>query len=710
MAGPSPAERRISPSPEESNPSGLSRRDFLRVSGVAVLGLALRLNDSAGPNDLLLTKEALVDLNIIPGSGFKVKENGESDTVYVASKSGEQYDQYLIKGVANSSSDDLIAILTGRIIKKRTVEGTIIGGGAAFFADSLKRLASPNLHHSPLGEIARMGVATTVGVVSGATIGSGFLYLSQPTDEERYRLLNNLPKPLSSILVPLLDPLKRGWRKPRVPITVEQNPTPTPTTIIKPTGTSTPTIEITPTANPYIFTSSEWANGKEGEFQGKLDPRKMFTIVGAIDHRNRRFLGLDFAGVNVAYDSGKDLTQVSDQQAEKDEASKSLDLNNDVKAQLVKVHGNVEVLIASEYSGSAGKIKSYVVVEKVDGQDQVSQIILEFQSGTLYRYSVDSEGQITRLSKEEEPPLLPELYVDGPYIKRRDTEEIVVFKGVSIFLNDVGRNKTGKSISQYVIWNVLENEKLGIKSNIVRLSFNSKDVDNEKDLDDFVTTVDLLAQKGIYVVLTPHNDDTQRSTPNDNSHLPNEKDKQIIVKLAEKLRDKQNVIYGLWNEPAGTNWYTWSRILQDIYNRMLPMFEQRANKPIFMVPGIEWSRDFRSAIIPLPNGSYIIDVHNYAYYNNDVTYMWEGMVGRVPMLITEMGNPAEGGPQSTADLKVIQDTFDTIHKYPPGQIGYMNWRGEDGHEGLRENGVLTARGRLNLEERSNFPTQTDFTN
>jgi hypothetical protein len=308
------------------------------------------------------------------------------------------------------------------------------------------------------------------------------------------------------------------------------------------TPTVTPTLTPTPTPTPAI-TAEEWASDEK---TGNVDPTKMYPLVGAINHKHRFTLDLGFGTMRLAVVTDKDLTKVPDHRGLRATIGVSLAKNEALRQRLLSLLAQM----AQRYSQESDFRNFTVIVEG----GKISQAI--YRSGdTLVRYSVDAKGALTEM--KEPYQLLPELYVENPLIKRADTGETLVFKGISIFLTDGGRGS--ESIYNYVKWVIERSERLGIKTNLVRLSFHSENLDNPTSLDDFNRAVDWLALKGIYVILTPHND--QRAPDGsyspfpipqarDNYYLPNEHDKQIMVDLAARLKNRSNVIYGIWNEFA----------------------------------------------------------------------------------------------------------------------------------------------------------------
>jgi hypothetical protein len=270
------------------------------------------------------------------------------------------------------------------------------------------------------------------------------------------------------------------------------------------------------------------------------------------------------------------------------------------------------------------------------------------------------------------------------------------------------------------------NEGLGLVSNLVRLSYFSHELSPE-DLAAFPVLARMLAERGVYLVITPHNYQINQQgeyTPSPirgqlipvNSFLPDATDTRILGALAQRLKGCDNVIFGLWNEPANTTWATLEQVLRTQSEAVLAHFPQGGRRPLLLVPGIEWSRDFRGARIPLPADTYLIDVHDYPdFWNQDSRFKYQSMIGRVPVLISEMGGVLSRNyqPQSETDLARIRSILFGLVNAPErsGSLHYCIWKGDDSPDGVRTpEGALTPRGLLAQEERRTFPTQTRFTN
>jgi hypothetical protein len=302
---------------------------------------------------------------------------------------------------------------------------------------------------------------------------------------------------------------------------------------------------------------------------------------------------------------------------------------------------------------------------------------------------------------------LPRLIVDGALLERADTGEPVQLKGVALYAPE---RRPGESICAFVSRNLEANERLGIRSNLVRLSFDVYDLVPE----DIAGAADYLAGRGIYLVLTPHNVVDGRW-----QELPNDRVVETMGRLAGALAEKSNVIYGLWNEPGeiapgrAAGWRDWSPWIQRIGGAILEQLQGHA-PPLFLVPGLRWARDLRGADIPLPASSYLVDVHDYRWTRGeDVRAWWTSMLGRVPVLISELAGYIPAQPdrvpyQSAEDIRYMRETLDTIVNNPlyRGMVHYTTWRGEDTGDGLRTaDGRLTPRGALIREDLEKYPAR-----
>jgi hypothetical protein len=444
--------------------------------------------------------------------------------------------------------------------------------------------------------------------------------------------------------------------------------------------------------------ATPWASDLESR---QVDPRKMFPLVGGVAHRNRYALDLSLGSIRMAVLQSQDLTRVKDHAALREAVSIQLDSNPDFKRVALGLCARFGA--SGEFEGEFDPATLTLIVEG----GAVTAAFLDGSSGG-WRYISDSSGNLTIA---QEPPLLPLLRAEGPFIIRSDTGEPVTFRGISLPINRKERGEAG--IFEYVTRNVEANESLGLFSNFIRLSAWTKNW-SRVETEELPGLARYLERKGMYLVFTPHND--ERAGGKGNRYLPNEKDKQTVLDVTAALKGRPNVLIGLWNEPARTDWTEWSRQIAEMHTRLMKIHPPEA-MPLLMVPGILWSRDFREANIPLPPNSYAIDVHPYLIAENGlhrrVDEMWTHQIGRLPVLITELSGicPADWDLvplQGRADLENMQRTLALVNDPGnEGMIGYAVWRGDDSAEGVRVGGgadcALTPRGALLKEDRTLHP-------
>jgi len=314
------------------------------------------------------------------------------------------------------------------------------------------------------------------------------------------------------------------------------------------------------------------------------------------------------------------------------------------------------------------------------------------------------------MTAEEEPQLLPELVVDGPYIKRADTNENIVFKGIALYPYDAGTRST---LFNYVVSNIEANENLGIHPNIVKLCIDIDSLSKQDSIEDLIKITRYLEAKGIFLIPYP-------VTPKDKIDFPNERVIDAMIILSSNLNNFNNVLYQPWGEPGsiGSRDATWSDWIPWITKLTDPILENynNKNKPIIILSGIKWARD----LTQMPqnwNFPFIFDVHDYRWDGSDIRHWWLSNIGKIPIIIGEIGGfnptrPNQTPYQSEGDIEYIQETLSKIVNDPNNKdiIHYTIWRGENSGDGIRTNfNTLTKRGEIYKNEMTNNPTQTDLT-
>lgn len=442
----------------------------------------------------------------------------------------------------------------------------------------------------------------------------------------------------------------------------------------------------------------------------------MFPYVGGINHINREVIDLKYEELKLACFTGVKLSNSDELQKHREEWAAILNAEPNLRFRLDSIRnefgaGEDITVFLKKDENNTNIVKIFQIVHKKNGS----------ASSVFDRYVPNQGNILIKLSPVEIPNLLPELYVDGPYIKRTDTGEKIMLEGFAIYTPEIRK----ESLLTNFIRNVETNEKLGIKSNLVRLSFDTIQI-NSTFLDDLVRVSNYAQSKGIYLYITPHR------VHKSELGLPNEEVSTALKLIAERLNPKSNILYGLWNEPGSHpngNFVTWPELKPWVYrlaSEILSYFDSTEQKPIIVIPGTKWSKDFRSLPKEIPF-QYAIDVHDYPWVLSNtgphtiVRNWWTDKIGTIPIIISEMGDPGkyhfckiedDWQKEVTRDIDYITETLKIINT-PENQffIHYTIWRGEESCDGFREwdNSTLRERGVLVKHDRENYPTQTDFT-
>ena len=257
--------------------------------------------------------------------------------------------------------------------------------------------------------------------------------------------------------------------------------------------------------------------------------------------------------------------------------------------------------------------------------------------------------------------LLPELYVDGPYIKRRDTGEAVLFKGVNIHTFHNGNQQFGNAKEYMDIaksWG----------ANLIRFQIDIR-LFNIVDLE---KAIGYAEQNGMYVILTP------AAAGNRNYIIsPTDETKDFVLDLAARFAARKNELYGLVNEVGdekGDGWY-------DILVNQERDFRLKFPNPLLVMSGWYWNRDF--SLIqrrPFPDKNTIVDVHYYSLNPGSPGRLnFEFMLGKYPVLFGGgAGIPYRENPETdiqwiTRVLKYVSDNPLMAH-YTAFEMAPGTWR------------------------------------
>jgi hypothetical protein len=332
-------------------------------------------------------------------------------------------------------------------------------------------------------------------------------------------------------------------------------------------------------------------------------------------------------------------------------------------------------------------------------------------------------------SKTPRPPL-PVLCVDGPHIRRSDTKEVVQFKGLNMpefaYHSDVTfRQILGYGLQQIVV------DKWGI--NLLRVGLNSEYT--HKQLSQIDKLIDYAGGNGIYIILTPH-------MKGDLQHpVPDEQDAAQMGELARRYKEKPNVLYGLFNEPAPEvalrddpqlrveDWWDstkgWALALQRL-KAVASAIRKSNPQAILVVPGGRLYANDVSVYVDQPftvdgsSANVIYDAHDYGHLEApDYPANRESLSrlikrGRSPVLIGEFGGTAAGNSgliQSPADMEYMKETLKLVNDNP-GIVHDAAWGLTSDDFGVfmgLNPSRLSPRGSLIRRDLQGTTTATDFT-
>jgi len=439
-----------------------------------------------------------------------------------------------------------------------------------------------------------------------------------------------------------------------------------------PTATFIPsraTLAPTNTPQPAVLNNA-WASDVNTR---QVDPRTIFPLVGSVHHINHYALDMTLGTMKLAVLQNQDLTQVSNHDDLRKTIGLQLDSNAVFKEQALAISAKAANL--DEFKVEKGFSNLTAIVEG----EFVTKAVSNF-NGSLRRYTIDREGNIASLEKEEEPPLLPELQVNGPYIERADTRERVILKGF-VLVSPLHETNSRGGISLTQTFKYMEDVKLK-GGNLVRLHFATPRLNPD--------TVIALTQKaqelGLYIMFTP------TSTKNgvyQNIPLPDQTVEDAIVSLATTLKGYNNVIYDVWSEPMidykggdfqaqkNEGWKTYLKEANQIITRLR---NEVGINNMTAVSGMDSGIDFNNGELLGLNGKYknilfrvndnplVWGTHSFA--QTDQRYKWKKLLdGNHAVLVGEFlpMSPPEGvdGYTMTTDesVKFINATLTIIDNY-----------------------------------------------
>jgi len=303
---------------------------------------------------------------------------------------------------------------------------------------------------------------------------------------------------------------------------------------------------------------------------------------------------------------------------------------------------------------------------------------------------------------------LPALYVDGPYIKQSNTKTPVWLKGVNIEEFRQRNPHTFSDLYNVQGLRIVSSEKWNV--NLIRVAVDPESVESTShEIEKLITFAE---ENRMYIILTPFASAVNPSRYEQRLTVPDDLVATAMGYLADKFKDRTNVLYGLWNEPHPDSipsigydqqWQTW----MDAGIKVAKSIRSKNPKSILVVPGgTKWARDLTFyKDHPFPFDSIIYDIHDYSappdyHYNRE---MWTWAIGKYPLLVGELGgNPIN--PWDPASIGYMKETLGIVDQNP-GLVHYaMYVLSDDGIWGIFTRGLVKMpKGNLLLEDLSKYP-------
>jgi len=298
---------------------------------------------------------------------------------------------------------------------------------------------------------------------------------------------------------------------------------------------------------------------------------------------------------------------------------------------------------------------------------------------------------------------LPALYTEGNQIKRADSHESVRLKGVStmIFNWNLPLNQKFLSVLEKIkTWNI----------NLLGLYITPQYIDSRTADIDFM--IDWAEKNRIYIYLMPVESEEKNLT-SQLIRIPSD-----MGKLAERYRNRKNVLFGLWAEP-NMRWEQWYPLANGIAKEI-----KKSNPDaVILFSGAEFARIFDSSE-QFPYSNVIYNFHEYRTEDikglssalaEKVTFDWTQFSEQYPVLIGEFGGVWGTGFGEPEDLLFIQKILDeansnnisytayTMDDYPDASVN-KRWAGMGGLELINwETLEPTKKGQLIKDDLRNYP-------
>jgi cellulase (glycosyl hydrolase family 5) len=261
------------------------------------------------------------------------------------------------------------------------------------------------------------------------------------------------------------------------------------------------------------------------------------------------------------------------------------------------------------------------------------------------------------------PVPVPWLKTVGNRIVTANTDQEVTLRGVNVLRSEwepdleMGFERAGIPVMAGQ-W----------KGNVVLRGFASDPVNSgdSEYLDVLDEHVSLAEANHLYMIFAWRSHEIHGDQP----RMPDDSAQQAMAALAQRYRDKPNVMYALQVEPHDVTWNQ----LQPRYVRMVDAIRTASApyKPIIMLPGTDWSRDVSGAITnPVARENVVYKTHPYNSQSQFQHQFVDTHDAGFPVFIGEFGYLPEGG-MSMSDVNALL-TVARQHN-----LGWAAWILDDG--------------------------------
>ena len=147
--------------------------------------------------------------------------------------------------------------------------------------------------------------------------------------------------------------------------------------------------------------------------------------------------------------------------------------------------------------------------------------------------------------------------------------------------------------------------------------------------------------------------------------MPGRRAQAALAFLAQRYRDRSNVMYGLQVEPHDVGW----RTLRPRFEAMVDAIDAAAapHRPIVMVPGIEWARDVSPAIArPIRRANVVYNAHPYGPARDFRSHFGRAHEAGLPVFVGEFGEAPDLG-MAMSDVEALLEYTDKR------RIGWAAW-------------------------------------